>query len=153
MQVHGQKLGQQQLDLAAFDYTVYMVKPSVTVSTVIVFRPCDLRFFSRQDRTCPRQEHNWSLSRSEIVVGHKSMSETKRKLRNSKQTDLTEVSEGASVAMTLHICHHADSSVPLLGCVHSACENHQLTQVYDLNSCVGQNKLHGQSNICHHDLF
>ena len=44
------------------------------------------------------------------------MSETKRKLRNSKQTDLTELSEGAFVTLSFHICHAGDSSVSKLEC-------------------------------------
>ena len=70
------------------------------------------------------------------------MSETKRKLRNSKQTDLTELSEGAFVTLTFHIRHDANSSVPVL----DGHDCNQLTQVYDLDSCVGQNNLLGQSN-------
>ena len=81
------------------------------------------------------------------------MSETKRKLRNSKETDLTELSEGAFVALNLRKRRHSGLVSTSAWLYTTAYQNHQLTPVCDLNSCVGQNNLLGQSNICYHELY
>ena len=81
------------------------------------------------------------------------MSETKRKLRNSKETDLTELSEGAFVALNLRKRRHSGLVSTSAWMYTTAYQNHQLTPVCDLNSCVGQNNLLGQSNIFYHELY